>query len=125
MPKTKVCLGLVIPNQYCPIVAAKIEAGFRVILLRGPRLLFGRPYYKPLLWFMIRATNLLDLKEVPCSVTCSESNFVQYTTSSESIYSVLCRHLNIYSIYCTLSDVRVSVIMKSLEFVVEAYQDFS
>jgi len=26
---------------------------FRVILLRGPHLLLGRPYYEPLLWFMI------------------------------------------------------------------------
>ena len=31
----------------------KTEAGFQVIMLRGPRLLFGRPYYEPLLWFMI------------------------------------------------------------------------
>ena len=47
----KACLGLVIPDQYYPIV--KIEVGFRVILLRGPRLLLCRPYYEPLLWFMI------------------------------------------------------------------------
>jgi len=31
----------------------KIEAGFWVILSRGPRLLLGRPYYGPLLWFMM------------------------------------------------------------------------
>ena len=31
----------------------KIEAVFWVILLRGPRLLLGRPYYEPLLWFVI------------------------------------------------------------------------
>ena len=49
----KACLGLVLPKQYCPLASSgKIEAGFRLILFRGPRLLLGRPYYEPLLWFM-------------------------------------------------------------------------
>ena len=45
----KVCLGLVLPNQYYPIVVWEIKAGFQVILLRGPCLLLGLPYYEPLL----------------------------------------------------------------------------
>ena len=49
----KDCLGLVLPNQYHHSIVKKIEAGFRVILLRGSCLLLGRPYYEPLLWFMI------------------------------------------------------------------------
>jgi len=49
----KACLGLVLANQYCSIVVRKTEAGFRVILLHGPHLLFGCPYYEPLLPFMI------------------------------------------------------------------------
>ena len=48
----KACLGLVLPNQYHPSVI-KIEAGFQVILFCGPCLLLGRPYYEPLLWFMM------------------------------------------------------------------------
>ena len=40
-----------------PSSSGKIEVGFRVILLRGPRLLLCRPYYEPLLWFMIYVQN--------------------------------------------------------------------
>jgi len=47
----KACLGLALPDQYSP--SSKIEVGFRVILFRGPCLLLRRPYYEPLLWFMI------------------------------------------------------------------------
>jgi len=36
-----------------PLSFGKIEGSFWVILLCGPRLLLGRPYYEPLLWFMI------------------------------------------------------------------------
>jgi len=35
----------------------KIEAGFWVILLCGPCLLIGRPYYGPLLWLMMLLSN--------------------------------------------------------------------
>jgi len=31
----------------------RIKAGFQVILLHGPCLILGPPYYEPLLWFMI------------------------------------------------------------------------
>ena len=54
-------------NQYCPPIlqfylantappsSGKIEASFQVILLHGPCLLLGGPYYEPLLWFMINS----------------------------------------------------------------------
>ena len=63
----KACLGLVVPNQYYPIVVWEIEVGFRVILLCGPRLLLCRPYYEPLLWFMISFCFVL-IKMEPCSL---------------------------------------------------------
>jgi len=40
-------ISVVMPNQYCSIVVWEIEAGFRVILIHGPRLLFRRTYYDP------------------------------------------------------------------------------
>ena len=46
----KACLVL---TNTAPSSSGKIEAGFWVILLCGPRLLLCRPYYEPLLWFMI------------------------------------------------------------------------
>jgi len=46
----KAFLGLVLPT---PSRSGKFEGDFRVILLRGPRLLLRRPYYKLLLWFMM------------------------------------------------------------------------
>jgi len=42
-----------------PSLSGKIEAGFRVILCRGPRLLLRRPYYEPLLWFMIKVFEII------------------------------------------------------------------
>jgi len=51
------CLDLVLANQYYPIVVWGVEAGFQVILLCGPCLLLGCPYYEPLLWFMIQFNN--------------------------------------------------------------------
>ena len=36
-----------------PLLPGIIEDGFQVTLLHGPCLLFVRPYYEPLLWFMI------------------------------------------------------------------------
>jgi len=36
--------------------SGKIEAGFWIILLCGPRLLLGCPYYEPLLGFMIHSS---------------------------------------------------------------------
>jgi len=36
---------LIGPNQYWPIFAGKIEAGFQVILSCGPRLLFRHSYH--------------------------------------------------------------------------------
>ena len=39
-------------------LSGKIEAGFQVILLDGPCLLLGGPYYEPLLWFMIRSMDM-------------------------------------------------------------------
>ena len=41
----KAFLGLVLPNEYCLIAMWEIEAGFWVILFRGPRLLLCGPYY--------------------------------------------------------------------------------
>ena len=49
----KACLGLVLPNQYYVIV--KIEAGFWVMLFRGPCLLLCGPYYTVLSYCMISA----------------------------------------------------------------------
>jgi len=46
----KAGLGLVLLT---PSSFGKIEAGFWVILLHGPCLLLGRPYYETLLGFMI------------------------------------------------------------------------
>jgi len=40
-------------NYFVPSSFGKIEVGFWVIVLYGPRLLLGRLYYEPLLWFMI------------------------------------------------------------------------
>jgi len=44
-------------------LSGKIEAGFWVILLRGPRLLLRRPYYEPLLWFVINSMVMQVLKK--------------------------------------------------------------
>ena len=50
MGQSETCLSL---TNTAPSLSGKIEAGFWVILLCGPRLLFGHPYYEPLLCFMI------------------------------------------------------------------------
>ena len=54
-------LGLVLPT---PSLFGKIEAGFRVIVLCGPRLLLSRSYYEPLLWFMIVIIMVLQYKKI-------------------------------------------------------------
>jgi len=36
-----------------PLLSTKIKAGFWVMLFSAPHLVFGYPYYEPLLWFMI------------------------------------------------------------------------
>ena len=46
-------LGLVLPNQYHPSVISENWDWFLGDLLYGPRLLLGRPYFEPLLWFMM------------------------------------------------------------------------
>jgi len=46
-------MGLVILTNTASSLSGKIEAGFWVILLHGPHLLLGCPYYEPILWLMI------------------------------------------------------------------------
>jgi len=66
----KACLHLVLPNQYYHIVVWEIEAGFRVILLRGPRLLLRCPYYEPPLWFMISCAS--NTYYIMHNITCND-----------------------------------------------------
>jgi len=46
-----------------PSSSGKIEAAFRVILLRGPRLLFGCCYYEPLMFNALDRTTAIKLTQ--------------------------------------------------------------
>ena len=49
----KTCLGLVLPTNTASSSSGKIEAGFWVMLSRGPNLLLCGPYYTVLSYCMI------------------------------------------------------------------------
>ena len=55
----KAFLGFVDLTNTAPLL--KIEAGFRVILLCGPRLQLGRPYYESVLLFMMYTNSFYEL----------------------------------------------------------------
>ena len=86
----KACLGL---TNTAPLLSGKIKAGFQMILLCGPRVLLGCPYYEPLLQFMIHVLVYKKLgifNQSSRSIKISWSSTQSYKPQHQIVIFLLC-----------------------------------